>query len=89
MTFKVRDVSCYPTERHVLYGYCLLIVVCLFFTCFMFSAFVSKLLPPSGHAVIDFIIADHYYCYLLPLMIPITLFTVYLNWFGMKLFRHN
>ncbi len=32
---------------------------------------------------------DRYYCLLIPLSIPVTLLAVYLNWVGLKLFRHN
>ena len=30
-----------------------------------------------------------YYCCLLPLLIPVTLVSIYLNWLGFKLYRHN
>ena len=33
--------------------------------------------------------SDVYYCYLVPLTIPVTILTCYANWVGLKFFRHN
>ncbi|CAH0479520.1 unnamed protein product [Peronospora belbahrii] len=32
---------------------------------------------------------DVYYCYLVPLTIPVTMFACYTNWVSLKFFRHN
>ncbi|KAF4315624.1 hypothetical protein BBO99_00009621 [Phytophthora kernoviae] len=32
---------------------------------------------------------DVYYCYLLPLTIPVTILACYANWVSLKFFRHN
>jgi hypothetical protein len=32
---------------------------------------------------------DVYYCYLVPLTIPVTILACYANWVGLKFFRHN
>lgn len=32
---------------------------------------------------------DVYYCYLLPLTIPVTILVCYANWVSLKFFRHN
>ncbi|KAI8472979.1 MAG: phosphatidylinositol N-acetylglucosaminyltransferase subunit Y-domain-containing protein [Monoraphidium minutum] len=55
----------------------------------VFSLVVSKLMPPSGVAVIAAVQRDRYYCLLAPLMLPVTLIAVTANWFSLKLFKHN
>lgn len=32
---------------------------------------------------------DVYYCYLVPLTIPVTILACYANWVSLKFFRHN
>eukprot|EP00475_Leptophrys_vorax_P040226 TRINITY_DN7428_c0_g1_i1.p1 TRINITY_DN7428_c0_g1~~TRINITY_DN7428_c0_g1_i1.p1 ORF type:complete len:172 (+),score=22.64 TRINITY_DN7428_c0_g1_i1:60-518(+) len=77
----------------VCYGYVL--VGTIFFGIWlplMYAAFVSKIVTfrlPTGHPVLDFIADDEYYSFLVPLTIPVALVVVYLNWFGLKLFRHS
>lgn len=54
-----------------------------------YASVVSKLLPATGHPVLDAVRNDTYYCVLIPLLgIPLFLFS-YLNWLSFKLFRHN
>jgi hypothetical protein len=48
---------------------------------------VSKLLPPSGHALLDAVRADRFYCLLLPLCALPTYLILYLNWLSMRLFE--
>ena len=50
---------------------------------------LSKLLPPTGHWLLDALREDRYYCVLVPLSLPIALVASYLGWFASKLFRHN
>lgn len=49
----------------------------------------AKLLPPSSHPVLAWAQADWYYGLLVPLSLPVTIAAVTLNWFSLKLFRHN
>jgi hypothetical protein len=60
----------------------------------MYAAFISKIMlvvypQGTGHAVLDAIARDQYYSFLVPLILPVLLVAVYLNWFGLKLFRHS
>lgn len=50
---------------------------------------VSKLLPPTGVWMLDAMRDDWYYCYLVPMVGPVTFLTIYVNWMSMKFFRHN
>jgi len=54
-----------------------------------FCLFGAKLLPPTGNALLDALRSDWYYPLLLVLFIPSVLVAVFLNWLGMKFFRHN
>ncbi|XVE74758.1 hypothetical protein DITRI_Ditri12bG0043600 [Diplodiscus trichospermus] len=55
---------------------------------FLFTAFISKLLPPSNYRLIAAIQNDRYYCYLVPLTLPLLVVAVYFHWLSMKLFKH-
>jgi hypothetical protein len=76
-------------DRTYLYGYGLLILTFGFFVVLSYILVVSKLLPPTGHPILDWIRSDMYYCVLLPLSIPAGVVFVYLNWMSLKFFRHN
>lgn len=39
--------------------------------------------------LLDALERDVYYCYLLPLTIPVTILAFYANWVSLKFFRHN
>jgi len=67
----------------------LLIFVVLYFLGFVYCAFVSKLLPETGHWLLDSIRNDYYYCYLVPLTVVPTFIVVYLNWLSMRFFENN
>ena len=54
-----------------------------------FAVLGAKLLPPTGNAILDFLREDWYYPLLAVMCIPTTLVAVYLNWLGMKFFRHT
>ncbi|KAI9183956.1 hypothetical protein H9P43_003008 [Blastocladiella emersonii ATCC 22665] len=56
---------------------------------FVYCAVVSKVLPPTGYWLLDAVRDDRYYCYLVPLIVPVTVYHVIWNWFGIKLFKHN
>ncbi|GMI81598.1 hypothetical protein HRI_001829100 [Hibiscus trionum] len=55
---------------------------------FLFTALMSRLLPPSNYPLIAAIRNDRYYCYLVPLTLPILVIAVYFHWLSMKLFKH-
>uniref|UniRef100_A0A7N0RIH6 Phosphatidylinositol N-acetylglucosaminyltransferase subunit Y n=1 Tax=Kalanchoe fedtschenkoi TaxID=63787 RepID=A0A7N0RIH6_KALFE len=60
----------------------------LFLLGFIYAAIISKLLPPSDNVIISAIQNDWYYCFLVPLTLPILVVAVYFHWLSMKLFKH-
>ena len=56
---------------------------------FLYAVLLSKYMPDTGIMVIDAIKYDHYFCYLIPLLILPTYLAIYLNWLSMKLFQYN
>ena len=74
-----------------IWGVVLLLVSFAWFFVAMFAIVGTKLLPdgPTGVPVLDFLRGDWYYSLLVPLTIPVALVAIYLNWLGMKLFRHS
>ncbi|RKP26975.1 phosphatidylinositol N-acetylglucosaminyltransferase subunit Y-domain-containing protein [Syncephalis pseudoplumigaleata] len=71
------------------WGWVLLIGTYMMFVSGMYAAFVSKWMPDTGSAILDWIRNDQYYCLLVPLSLPLFIYAVTCNWMGMKLFRHN
>jgi len=63
----------------------------------LIAASVTRLTPPFRHrgdmqpmtAILGALQQDSFYRYLLPLTLPVVLLTVYINWVGLKMFRHN
>lgn len=53
------------------------------------TAQVAPLLPPSPRPWLAAVQGDRHYCLLVPLSVPVTLAAVGLNWFCLKLFKHN
>ncbi|KAE8987295.1 hypothetical protein PR003_g22259 [Phytophthora rubi] len=48
--------------------------------------------PPNTQAspsLLQALERDVYYCYLVPLTIPVTILACYANWVSLKFFRHN
>ena len=70
-------------------GYLLLFGSFLFFVIGIYATVAAKFLPEVGHPVLDFVRSDQYYTLLAPLLIPVVLMSTYLNWLGLKFFRHN
>lgn len=69
-------------------------------SCCSYWMLLSKLLPvldqlvvqprdPSASGLLSAMETDTYYCYLVPLTIPITMVACYANWVSLKFFRHN
>ncbi|KNE57947.1 hypothetical protein AMAG_18358 [Allomyces macrogynus ATCC 38327] len=68
----------------------LVVVLCaLGAAAFLYAAIISKLMPATGIWWLDAIRDDLYYCFLIPLMAPVSIFFLIWNWYGKKLFRHN
>jgi hypothetical protein len=71
-------------------GYLLLVVIAVAFAIGIFWMMFSKLLPlHSGASLLSFMHNDDYYCWLIPLLLPLTMVVLYANWVAMKFFRHN
>ena len=70
-------------------GYVLLLAIGVFFVWTVYAAVLSKFMPDVGHPYLDWVKRDTYYCFLVPLTIPVTFVAIYFNWLGLKLFRHN
>ena len=67
-------------------------IVCfstVFGLAYIYAAFLSKLLPDSGHWILDSIKHDYYYCYLVPLLLLPTYAVIWLNWIASQIFEHN
>lgn len=78
-----------PSDSTPLWGYFLIAISSIWFFLILFALFGAKLLPVTGNRLLDFLRTDYYYSLLLPLTIPVGLVGIYLNWLGMKLFRHS
>ena len=52
------------------------------------TIFSSKL-KAERSGLLFTLVKDVYYCYLVPLTIPVTILTCYANWVSLKFFRHN
>lgn len=76
-------------DRTYLFGYSLLCLTFCFFVTSSYMLVISKFMPYTGHAVLDWVKDDYYYCILFPLTIPVSVVFVYLNWTSLKFFRHN
>ncbi|KAL1299200.1 hypothetical protein HN51_043629 [Arachis hypogaea] len=74
-------------ERKV-WGWLFVSIGFLYFTVYFFIAIISKVLPPSNIAVISAMQNDWYYCFLVPLTLPIIVVLVYFHWLSMKMFKH-
>ncbi|CAH1431785.1 unnamed protein product [Lactuca virosa] len=76
-------------NERVFWGGLLVIFGSTFFGGFLYTAVISKLLPHSDNAIIFAIQNDRYYCFLVPLTLPVLVFAVYLYWLSMKMFKHS
>ncbi|AES81920.1 putative phosphatidylinositol N-acetylglucosaminyltransferase subunit Y [Medicago truncatula] len=71
-----------------LWGCFLVSIGSIFFAGYFFLALFSKLLPPSQIPLIPSFQNDWYYCFLVPLTLPIFVVVVYFHWLSMKTFKH-
>ncbi|EFA76983.1 transmembrane protein [Heterostelium album PN500] len=79
----------YDNDQTVCYGWLVILCTLIFFIFTTYCLVISKFLPDTGNRILDFIKYDWYYCLLLPVLVPVTIITVYLNWLSLKFFRHN
>ncbi|CAA2958997.1 Phosphatidylinositol N-acetylglucosaminyltransferase subunit Y [Olea europaea subsp. europaea] len=75
-------------SNKIVLGWDFVLIGSISFLGFLYVAVISKLLPSSDNAVISAIQNDWYYCFLMPLTIPILVVSVYVHWLSMKLFKH-
>ncbi|DBA00654.1 TPA: hypothetical protein N0F65_003583 [Lagenidium giganteum] len=80
------------------WGYVIVLAAATSFIAAMYTMVGSKVLRYAlndGHApatqatILSSIETDFYYCYLIPLTIPISILAFYANWVSLKFFRHN
>ncbi|KAJ8752521.1 hypothetical protein K2173_004809 [Erythroxylum novogranatense] len=76
------------TKVTTLWSWFLIVAGLVSFIGFVFAAIISKLLPSSDNPIVSAIQNDRYYCFLVPLTLPITVIAVYFHWLSMKLFKH-
>ena len=62
----------------------LLSLAATFFICFL-----AKIIPPEDGHFTFMLKRDRYYHLLVPLTVPVTIIMISVNWFSMKLFKHN
>ncbi|PON35189.1 Phosphatidylinositol N-acetylglucosaminyltransferase subunit Y [Trema orientale] len=74
--------------RTELWGWLFITIGSVFFMGFLYTSIVSKFLPPSNNPIISVIQNDWYYCFLVPLTLPVLVVAVYFHWLSMKLFKH-
>jgi len=95
MVFKEEQVQIiekrqmYNDYKAEILGYLLLIGIFVFFT-WLGVVFLLRMMDlRTKNVVFDLAAEDVYYCMLVPLILPITMFAVYGNWVAMKFFRHS
>ncbi|URE04576.1 ribosomal large subunit pseudouridine synthase [Musa troglodytarum] len=69
-------------------GWICIIFGVISFVVFCYAAIISKLLSESRNPILLSIQNDWYYCFLVPLTLPVMIILVYLHWLSMKLFKH-
>uniref|UniRef100_A0A7S2QUV1 Transmembrane protein n=1 Tax=Chlamydomonas chlamydogama TaxID=225041 RepID=A0A7S2QUV1_9CHLO len=79
----------WSTWKRRIVGVMLLGTACVLLTAATWTLIVVKLMPHMGLPFLDKLYNDWYYCLLVPLTLPTTAVAVGLNWFCLKLFKHN
>lgn len=71
-------------------GYMMIVLTIAIFIGILFWSVLSKFVNPSdSNAILSFFHDDSYYCWLIPLVLPVTTVIIYCNWLSMKYFRHS
>jgi phosphatidylinositol glycan anchor class Y biosynthesis protein len=78
----------YSENLSQLLGAFLIILGATFFVFTMYSLFFAKDQEISEYIIIKFMRLDYHFCYLVPMLIPVTFVFAYTNWISMKFFRH-
>ncbi|CAG8584644.1 13737_t:CDS:2 [Funneliformis mosseae] len=86
---STRHISQLEPDTTALWGWVLLLAAYFIFVFSMYAIVVSKFVPETGNKTLDWIKRDEYYCLLVPLTLPVTIYAIFFNWLGMKFFRHN
>jgi hypothetical protein len=87
---KIRNNSKITLHPNIhLYGYFMVFAFSALGICFIYGAFISKLLPESQYSILKVIKDDYYFCYLFPLAILPTCLIIYFNWLAFTHFVHN
>jgi hypothetical protein len=86
--YEVREVFEGQQLRELM-GYLLVTLGLVIFVTAFFGLIIVKNIGSTGHILLDFLSTDNYYCFLIPMMVPVTVITVYSNWVAMKFFRHT
>ncbi|CAI2179458.1 7787_t:CDS:2 [Funneliformis geosporum] len=86
---STRHISQFEPDTTALWGWILLFSTYFIFVFSMYAIVVSKFVPETGNKTLDWIKKDEYYCLLVPLTLPVTIYAIFFNWLGMKFFRHN
>uniref|UniRef100_M4CVD3 Uncharacterized protein n=1 Tax=Brassica campestris TaxID=3711 RepID=M4CVD3_BRACM len=77
------------TTGELFWGYFFEIIGSVSFFGFVFAVIASTLLPLSQNPLNQGLKNDrYYYCFLVPLTIPVITVAVYFHWLSMKLFKH-
>ncbi|CAJ2665017.1 unnamed protein product [Trifolium pratense] len=79
---------CSSIDETKIWGWLLLSIGSILFVGYFFLALISKLLPSSNNLIISSFQNDWYYCFLVPLTLPIIVVAVYFHWLSMKMFKH-
>ncbi|KAG6525613.1 hypothetical protein ZIOFF_015575 [Zingiber officinale] len=69
-------------------GWAFIICGTISFLTLCYAAIISKILPEPRNSILLSIRNDWYYCFLVPLTLPVLIVLVYLHWLSMKLFKH-
>ncbi|KAJ3676197.1 hypothetical protein LUZ60_003609 [Juncus effusus] len=75
-------------KRNMVYGLIFISFGVISFCAFFFAAILSKLLPTFQNPILLAIQNDRYYCFLVPLTLPMVIIAIYFHWLSMKLFKH-
>ncbi|GBB95250.1 hypothetical protein RclHR1_00250048 [Rhizophagus clarus] len=86
---STRRISQLEPDTTALWGWFILFAAYFIFVFSVYAIVVSKFVPETGNKTLDWIKKDEYYCLLIPLTLPVTIYAIFFNWLGMKFFRHN
>ncbi|KAJ2549338.1 hypothetical protein EV175_004488 [Coemansia sp. RSA 1933] len=72
------------------FGYALLVLTVVLFVASIYALVVYKLMPYMGVPFVDTVKNNRYFCLLMMHITGLSFaFSVFLDWIGMKFFRHN